>query len=370
MGLFKLPDSAAEDLTKLTKNFWWGADNVDTSFGGNVSLGWKAIEHGLSLLKEGIISRVGNGRLVRIWCDPWLPRDFSRRPISSKGTCRLKCVLDLINEDGSWNIHKINQYFLPLDAEIILRIRLPVREEEDFIAWHPIKHGRFSVRSAYSWALKLKNMSKCSGSSSEISCKAWDLIWKNAAPQKVKIFARKVAVNCLATKENKFKRTLESDALCSICGTANEDTAHALCQCPQARSLWLSMYDAGTILSVPAVWRMNPNWLFDQLAMLSEDERMQEDNADTEEVIVKQPEPGSTTSRVATIAPEPPLPPHDAAVKEEEVNVEGEEVAILGGWEDREERIGDGRIKMNEIGLALSLTRQNIWTFGLFVLPR
>lgn len=239
-----------------------------------MSLGWKAIEHGLSLLKEGIISRVGNGRLVRIWCDPWLPRDFSRRPISSKGTSRLKCVLDLINEDGSWNIHKINQYFLPLDAEIILRIRLPVREEEDFIAWHPIKHGRFSVRSAYSWALKLKNMSKCSGSSSEISCKAWDLIWKNAAPQKVKIFARKVAVNCLATKENKFKRTLESDALCSICGTANEDTAHALCQCPQARSLWLSMYDAGTILSVPAVGRMNPNWLFDQLAMLSEDERM------------------------------------------------------------------------------------------------
>lgn len=36
MGLFKLPDSAAEDLTKLTKNFWWGADN------GRRRTHWKA----------------------------------------------------------------------------------------------------------------------------------------------------------------------------------------------------------------------------------------------------------------------------------------------------------------------------------------
>jgi hypothetical protein len=27
MGLFKLPESVFEDLTRLTRNFWWGAEN-------------------------------------------------------------------------------------------------------------------------------------------------------------------------------------------------------------------------------------------------------------------------------------------------------------------------------------------------------
>lgn len=26
MGIFKLPDSVCDDLTRLTRNFWWGAD--------------------------------------------------------------------------------------------------------------------------------------------------------------------------------------------------------------------------------------------------------------------------------------------------------------------------------------------------------
>jgi hypothetical protein len=108
------------------------------------------------LLKEGIIWRIGNGRCVRIWRDPWLPRNFSRRPISQKNNCRLKWVSDL-TADGVWNEEKINELFLSIDAEIISKIRISSREEEVFLAWHPDVHGRFSVRSAYYLALNLVN---------------------------------------------------------------------------------------------------------------------------------------------------------------------------------------------------------------------
>lgn len=134
MSIFRLPESVCEDLNKLARNFWWGADKgkrkthwrawscltkpkhnggldfrdfrlfnqallarqawrlldkpdslcarvmkakyypngslVDTAFGGNASPGWRAIEHGLALLKKGIVWRIGNGRSVRIWRDP------------------------------------------------------------------------------------------------------------------------------------------------------------------------------------------------------------------------------------------------------------------------------------------------------------
>ena len=130
MGVFKLPVSVCEDLTRLVRNFWWGSRNgqrkthwkawekmiepkgrgglgfrdfrifnqallarqawrlltkpnslcalvlkaryypngslVDTVFSGNASPTWHAIQHGLELLKRGLIWRVDNGEQVRI----------------------------------------------------------------------------------------------------------------------------------------------------------------------------------------------------------------------------------------------------------------------------------------------------------------
>ena len=130
MGVFKLPYSVCDDLTRLVRNFWWGSkegkrkthwrawekmiepkgkgglgfrdfrifnqallawqawrlitrpDSLcsqvlkanyypngsleDTVFSGNASPTWLAIQHGLALLKRGRIWRVGNGEQIRI----------------------------------------------------------------------------------------------------------------------------------------------------------------------------------------------------------------------------------------------------------------------------------------------------------------
>jgi hypothetical protein len=130
MGVFKLPFSLCDDLTRLIRDFWWGVERgkrkmhwvswdilvrskphggmgfrdmrvfnqallarqawrliqwpnslcahvlrakyypqgnlLDTVFSGNPSPTWSAIDYGLDLLKEGIIWRIGDGRSVRI----------------------------------------------------------------------------------------------------------------------------------------------------------------------------------------------------------------------------------------------------------------------------------------------------------------
>ncbi len=63
-----------------------------------------------------------------------------------------------------------------IDAEHILKIRLPYREEEDIIAWNPDKFGRFSVPSVYHLAARLANLEESSSSSENIAKKSWDLI--------------------------------------------------------------------------------------------------------------------------------------------------------------------------------------------------
>jgi hypothetical protein len=40
---------------------------------------WKSILRGLDLLKEGIVWRVGSGKEIDVWQDPWIPRRSTRR---------------------------------------------------------------------------------------------------------------------------------------------------------------------------------------------------------------------------------------------------------------------------------------------------
>lgn len=336
MGLFKLPDSVCDELTRSIRNFWWGAGKgkrkthwrswdiltkskqgggmgfrdiklfnqallarqawrlldrpdslcarvlkakyypngslIDTSFSGNASPGWRGIEFGLELLKKGIIWRIGDGYSVRIWRDPWIPRAHSRRPITNKKNCRLKWVAELLGTDGKWDVTKVQQHFLPIDVECILKIRTASSTLPDFVAWAPDKLGRFSVRSAYHLAVEIANAARGSCSSPAGSSNAWKRIWSCNVPQKVKVFAWKAATDSLATMHNKKKRNLERTARCSICAVEDEDVAHALYRCPHAKHLWLAMRETRDI-----TWEMDSSWtgtdwILDKLGSLNKEE--------------------------------------------------------------------------------------------------
>ena len=230
MGVFKLPLSVCDDLTKLIRNFWWGAERgkrkthwvswdmmirskphggmgfrdmrifnqallarqawrlisrpdslcarvlrakyypqgnlVDTVFTGNPSPTWTAIVHGLELLKHGLIWRVGDGRSIRIWRDNWIPRATEFKVIGPRGRSRLNRVSSLLDEHGTWDEALVRRTFPPIDADVILRIKTSARCPEDFLAWQPEKNGVFSVRSAYRIGLQLAQQDQVVGASS------------------------------------------------------------------------------------------------------------------------------------------------------------------------------------------------------------
>lgn len=161
--LLEFPNSLCARVLKA--KYFPNGSLIDTTFSSNVSPTWRAIIYGLELLKKGIIWRVDNGQSIRMWRDPWIPRDHSRRPMTMRGNCRLKWVSDLIGQDGTWDVAQIRRCFLNIDIELILSICLSPRQEEDFLAWHPDKSGRFSVRSAYNLACRLANTEGSSSSS-------------------------------------------------------------------------------------------------------------------------------------------------------------------------------------------------------------
>lgn len=67
---------------------------------------------GIDLLKKGLIWRIGDGKNLKIWDDPWLPRDMSRRPITPKGACLLRDVAELIDPTtGCWDAPLVRDIF-------------------------------------------------------------------------------------------------------------------------------------------------------------------------------------------------------------------------------------------------------------------
>jgi hypothetical protein len=78
---------------------------VDSVFSGDASPTWKAIEHGMDLLKEGIIWRVGSGSKIQIWSDRWLNRAPSRKPMLKRGRGRIRWVSQLMTPDRKeWDV--------------------------------------------------------------------------------------------------------------------------------------------------------------------------------------------------------------------------------------------------------------------------
>jgi hypothetical protein len=53
-----------------------------------------------------------------------------------------------------WNEQLLRTCLYPHDVDEVLKIRLPDRVEEDFIAWHYERSGIFTVKNVYNLALK------------------------------------------------------------------------------------------------------------------------------------------------------------------------------------------------------------------------
>jgi hypothetical protein len=309
MSVFKLPLGLCDELTRMIRRYWWGAENgkrkthwiawdimlrpkdyggvgfrdmrlfnqallarqawrliqypdtlcarilkakyypngvlLDTVFSGNGSSTWHAIEYGLELLKKGVVWRVGNGANIRIWRDPWIPRETSRYPRSNQGRCRYRWVADFLLPDGTWNLQRLQQYFQEDDISDIMQIKASTRNEEDFVSWFPEKNGVFTVKSAYRLVLHHEMQNQDRGATSlrpDGASPSWKLIWRCPVPPKVKMLAWRISRNALASQTNMHRRGMSTTGLCQICAREEEDTMHIFLRCPHARDLWRAMH--------------------------------------------------------------------------------------------------------------------------------
>lgn len=107
-------------VTRMVKA--WYAKNstiLETRLGKNPSYFWRSCIWGRELLEKGLRMRVGNEKLIDAFRDKRLPRESTFKPITPQGSHPTFKVVDLINGEGEWMTHKLNDIFWLEDVECI-----------------------------------------------------------------------------------------------------------------------------------------------------------------------------------------------------------------------------------------------------------
>jgi hypothetical protein len=86
--LLHKPNSLCARLLKA--KYYPNGHILDTVFPNETSASWKGMEHGLELLKNGIIWQVGNGEKIQVWRDSWILRDGALKITGKKKYTRIK----------------------------------------------------------------------------------------------------------------------------------------------------------------------------------------------------------------------------------------------------------------------------------------
>ena len=147
--LLSNPDSLCAKVFKA--RYFPNGDVLNSKLGCSPSYTWRSIFKGLELIWKGTRWRVGNGRLIHIWEDKWLPTPTTYKVISPPQPLDdFPMVLALIDEDSRrWKVDTLKFLFLPFEVETILNIPQSYSLPEDKIIWVGNKRVEFSVKSAY-----------------------------------------------------------------------------------------------------------------------------------------------------------------------------------------------------------------------------
>lgn len=108
--LWDHPDSLCAQVLKA--KYFNNTSVLEAQPRHGMSYTWRSVLKGLELMKKGMIWRVGDGAGLKIWTDPWLPRNHTRKPITPRGRNLITDVDELINPvTGTWDADLVKDIF-------------------------------------------------------------------------------------------------------------------------------------------------------------------------------------------------------------------------------------------------------------------
>lgn len=172
----------------LKQQYFKNGSFIDCGMGSRPSFAWRSILHGRELLKQGLMTRIGNGSETKVWWDRWIVDGVPWVPEYIQGSVvdlTLK-VEDLIDQQSRvWNRSLVYDTFSQKDAEIILKLKLNL-SRSDKVVWGFTKNGAYSSMSVYELLDTLEDLSSPSAASiPRLEKQLWQALWKTKTSPKL-----------------------------------------------------------------------------------------------------------------------------------------------------------------------------------------
>lgn len=135
----------------LQSKYWKNGSFMDCGLGSRPSFAWRSILHGRELIKKGMVRKLGDGRMTKVWTNNWIIDLLPRPPMYlPDAVIDLSMTVDelLIPHTGLWDVHKGRQRFVEKDAILILKLKT-IQYRQDSLQWGFTKDGTYTSRSGY-----------------------------------------------------------------------------------------------------------------------------------------------------------------------------------------------------------------------------
>jgi hypothetical protein len=274
--LLQNPETLNAQILKAV--YYPNTDLLNASLGAHPLQVWRSILEGRDIMLPGLVRRIGIGEQTRACDENWLPRDEVRRPITCLENNAPQLVSDFIDQtSASWDLQKLQRFFLPMDVEVITMIPLSTRRIDGCWAWHFEKTGIFSVRTAYKMIINIKRTreawieEKATPSNHREDEQAWTSLWKVKVPSKIRVFLWRLAKQSIPTGDVRHRRNMAPDISCGICGQA-DSWRDSLLECNMARCVWALAPEAVTEHMERTTEPDTKQWLFSMIATLRQED--------------------------------------------------------------------------------------------------
>ncbi|XP_073355270.1 uncharacterized protein [Aegilops tauschii subsp. strangulata] len=246
--------------------------------GSHPSQIWRSIMEGVEVLKLGLIKRIGNGESTDVWTENWIPSNEMLRPYGCRVQNPMRLAADYIDyTSATWDKHRVEQTFLPIDVSVILTIPISTRIFDDYWACNFERNDIFSVCSAYRMLVATRQRREAwldgtsASSSSNMEEKSWKMLWKTQVPAKVRMFLWRLSKQSLPTEDVRAHRHMPNTSSCGLCGSS-DSWRHSLLECSMARCVWA--LDNGDLVSrmITSTEPRAKYWLFGMMELLSHSE--------------------------------------------------------------------------------------------------
>ncbi|GAA0143649.1 hypothetical protein LIER_35779 [Lithospermum erythrorhizon] len=154
---WRVATKQASLLAKILKGRYYRHSTfLKAKLGSNPSFGWRSLLEGRKVLNKGVKWRVGDGKDIDIWKDPWIPRinDFVARDRDNDDFYMVSQLM----RDGTWKENVVANLFVDDNAKWILAIPISKFHLRDKLIWHHTRGGDYLTSSGYKCARELKKV--------------------------------------------------------------------------------------------------------------------------------------------------------------------------------------------------------------------